>query len=137
MPELTVFAQMPATPEAIIVQVQRELARDDTTASATEVARLADRAVRRLWDSRVKVFIPVLALRDVREALGQQDHVVSVVPTSLAAASAPPLASQSPRPSPQRDVLPIPHDWLSLEQDVLPLDADWMPLEDDEPLSLE
>lgn len=68
----TVFAQTPASPEPIIARVRDELGRVcevATCPSAGELDRLADAAVRGLWDSRVKVFVPVLAVREAREML--------------------------------------------------------------------
>lgn len=76
MDAATPFAQMPATPEPIIAQVRRQLATEDEQArmaSSVELDTIADRVVRELWGSRVKVFVPVLALREARELLhGQQ-----------------------------------------------------------------
>jgi hypothetical protein len=75
------FAQVPATPQAIVSQVRRQL--DSETGQNGKVPeslidRMADEAVRQLWDSRVKTFVPVLALRQARERLRDQDVVVGV-----------------------------------------------------------
>lgn len=75
MEAATPFAQMPAAPEPIIAQVRRQLAGEDEPAgvSAAELDTVADRAVRELWGSRVKIFVPVLALRQARELLSNQN----------------------------------------------------------------
>lgn len=76
MEATTVFAQTPSTPEAIIGRVREELARAcaETACPPTdELERLADAAVRELWDSRVKTFVTVLAVRQAREMLGTAD----------------------------------------------------------------
>ena len=68
------FAQMPATPEPIIAQLRRQLGEDDNAIRLSPAAldHLADRVVRDLWDSPIKTFVPVLALRDAREVLHAQ-----------------------------------------------------------------
>ena len=66
------FAQMPTTPEPIIAQVCRHLQADalvTAVVGAAELEQLAEAAVRVLWDNPVKAFVPVLALRAVREHL--------------------------------------------------------------------
>jgi len=66
------FAQMPPTPDPIVARVRVELERLAAglpTPPNADPARLADETVRRLWDSRVRVFVPVLALREARERL--------------------------------------------------------------------
>jgi hypothetical protein len=68
----TVFAQTPSTPEAIVARVRDDLARaceGATCPPAAELERLADAAVRELWESRVKTFVTVLAVRQAREML--------------------------------------------------------------------
>ena len=75
------FAQMPTTPEAIIAQVRRQLADDASRVMTVEPAVLdqaAERAVRELWGSRIKTFVPVLALRQAREILRDLESVLSV-----------------------------------------------------------
>jgi len=72
MEPATPFAQVPTTPEPIIAQVRRQL--DDDARGGAPVPpgvldRVADDAVRQLWPSRVKTFVPVLALRTARERL--------------------------------------------------------------------
>ena len=66
MQRLTPFAQTPTTPEPIIAQIRRQLAEDDRFGRQIPggvIARVADRAVRELWGSPVKTFVPILALR--------------------------------------------------------------------------
>jgi hypothetical protein len=141
----TLFAQMPNRPEPIIAQVRRDLATEEGTISAAELDRLGERAVRRLWDSRVKLFVPVLALREVREVLAHQDHVVSVVPAELEPHAPSPALLLAPCVASHQNVLlnssdrmPLAsEDDLDLRQDVLPIDEDWMPLEDEDELTLE
>src|SRR5688500_3403451 len=77
---VTPFAQTPATPEPIIAQVRRQLADDDQVGArvpAGVLDRVADQAVRELWSSRVKTFVPVLALRTAREILRGQDVLIA------------------------------------------------------------
>ena len=66
------FAQMPLGPEPIIARVRTELARDCEAGRCPpsgELDRLVESTVRQLWSGRVKVFVSVLAVREVREAL--------------------------------------------------------------------
>lgn len=66
------FAQPPLSPEPIIAQVRRQLLADVGMSSLTPsevVDGMVDRVVRDLWNSRVKTFVPVLALRESRELL--------------------------------------------------------------------
>jgi hypothetical protein len=75
------FAQMPTTPESIIVQVRRQLADDASrvmTVEPTVLNQVAERVLRELWESRIKTFVPVLALRQAREILRDQESVISV-----------------------------------------------------------
>ena len=124
MERLTPFAQMPTTPEPIIAQVRRQLGNDVPSGrriEATVLAHLAEQAVRDLWASPIKTFVPVLALRQARELLRDHDLLITVdhaedrtVPTS------PALPSEADRT--RRDVLAIPGDVLPLgEEDVLSL----------------
>lgn len=119
MESLTPFAQMPTTPEPIIAQVQRQLADDPrhgAMVSTTVLDRLADRAVRELWESRVKTFVPVLALRQARELLHDQGMVIG---------------AERPQTSGTGDAATtgfLQAAWL--RPDVLHLDADVLRLED-------
>jgi hypothetical protein len=75
------FAQMPTTLESIITQVRRQLADDASrvmTVEPTVLDQVAERAVRELWESRIKIFVPVLALRQAREILRDQESMISV-----------------------------------------------------------
>jgi hypothetical protein len=111
------FAQVPTTPEPIISQVRRQLAdemRHGGSIPCGVLDRVADRAVRELWGSRIKTFVPVLALRQARDMLRQQDFVLRVEPPNTRddIAHSPSTQGQATRP---RDV-------LSVEDDVLPQD---------------
>jgi len=68
------FAHAPSTPEAVVARIRDDLARECGDAATCppvgEIERLADRAVRELWERPVKTFVHVLALRQAREALG-------------------------------------------------------------------
>ena len=115
MEAMSPFAQMPLTPEPIIIQVCRELTADCEAASRpgeTDLDRLAEASVRELWDSRVRVFIPILALRRARETLGVHDGR-TVPPDATAIGTAPP--HRSPR---TQDVLKLDsRDVLTLRDD--------------------
>jgi hypothetical protein len=116
------FAQMPTTPEPIIAQVRRTLAVDCAAvscAAGADLDRVAEAAVRRLWDGQVKVFVPVLALREAREVLGVHE-------TQLAAPEPEPaVVARSVRRRPRLNVLRLDGDVLaSDERDVLTLDDD-------------
>ena len=81
MGPVTPFAEMPSTPEPIIAQVRRQLADADwvgTRVPTGVLDRVADQVVRELWSSRVKTFVPVLALRTAREILRDQDVLISM-----------------------------------------------------------
>lgn len=72
---VTPFAQTPSTPEPIIALVRRQLADDPQVGNSVSTGvldRVADAAVRDLWSSPVKTFVPVLALRTARETLRDQ-----------------------------------------------------------------
>ena len=63
---------MPNTPESIITQVTQQVMQSlpaDHEASEREVTGLAVAAVHELWESPLKNFVPVLAMRDVRDEL--------------------------------------------------------------------
>jgi hypothetical protein len=120
MENLTPFAQMPATPEPIIAQVRRQLAEDDRFGSQIPsgvIDRVADRAVRELWGSRVKTFVPILALRQAQEILREQDVVISARRTQVRHVESAWTAGQSRVEQPLQV-----HDALSIEDDAHPLD---------------
>ena len=125
MESLTPFAQMPSTPEPIIAQVRRQLADDaeiGIRVPAGVLDRVADHAVRELWSSPIKTFVPVLALRTAREILRDQGVGIRIERPEMHGAlrhhpTDPPRSERPPR-----DVLPI-------DGDVLPHDArDELPL---------
>jgi hypothetical protein len=111
------FAQMPTTPEPIIAQVRRQLADDDRVGARVPTGvldRVADQTVRELWGSRVKTFVPVLALRQAREVLQEQDWLVTTEHWVMGPSQASPtMAPGDERPR---------HDVLALQDDVLPQD---------------
>jgi hypothetical protein len=120
MENLTPFAQMPATPEPIIAQVRRQLAEDDRFGRQVPsgvIDRVADRAVRELWGSRVKTFVPILALRQAQEILREQDVVISAPRTQVRHVESAWTAGRSRVEQPLQV-----HDALSIEDDAHPLD---------------
>lgn len=119
------FAQVPTTPEPIIAQVRRQLSDEGWPGLVNHgpvLDRVADRAVRELWGSRIKTFVPVLALRQAREMLRQQDVLISMDqpqrPSATESMATPrPLGARQPR-----DVLPLDDDVVSIDdRDVLHL----------------
>lgn len=64
-----VFGQPPTSQQAVIDRVRRE-AREECEPGSCAVAAVLDAcvesAVLALWGSRIKVFVPLLALRQVR-----------------------------------------------------------------------
>jgi hypothetical protein len=119
------FAQVPSTPEPIIAQVRRQLADDDPVGMWVSVGvldRVADHAVRELWSSRVKTFVPVLALRTAREILREQDLLISMEQLERRLVGVPPAAMLPREERQPRDVLPIAGDVVSIDdRDVLHL----------------
>ena len=117
MEALTPFAQTSNTPEPIIAQVRRQLADDAPPGGALETHLLdsvAERAVRELWSSRVKIFVPVLALRQAREVLREQDQQIPRALREISASDEP--TTRSPQVErPRRDA-------LALQDDVMPHD---------------
>jgi hypothetical protein len=125
MERLTPFAQMPATPEPIIAQIRRQLADDVPPVLAGQTAvldRVAERAVLELWGRPVKTFVPILALRQAREILRDQDLLITTESEPRPDDASPAVTYQDEGPG--RDV-------LSVSGDVLPHDdrdvlhADW------------
>ena len=122
---VTPFAQTPSSPEPIIAQVRRQLADDDRVGARVPTGvldRVADQAVRELWSSRVKTFVPVLALRTARELLRDQDVLITVgLPIMRNGEEA--LAVMP------RAVERTPQNIIHIESDVLPFDdRDRLPL---------
>ena len=117
------FAEVPATPEPIIALVRRQLADEAWPALVShgpDLDRVAERAVRELWGGRVKTFVPVLALRQAREMLREQDLLISMEQPERHLVDEP-SAAMLPREEKQpRDVLSIAGDVVSIDdRDVL------------------
>ncbi len=76
------FGNVTLTPEAVIARVRNEVARDcaagrfDPCPPAATVDRVVATAVTELWDSRVKTFVSLLALRAAREELSANNTTV-------------------------------------------------------------
>ena len=119
------FAQVPTTPELVIAQVRRQLADDGQIGMRVPMGvldRVANLAVRELWGSRVKTFVPVLALRTAREMLRNPEaRVMPERPETQGVGRNQPVAP--PRAErPLRDVLFIDGDVLTNnDRDNLPL----------------
>ena len=109
MEALTPFAQMPTNPESIIAQVRRQLTDDaplDRAGETTLLDSVAERAVRELWSSRVKTFVPVLALRQAREVLREQDQQIPLALREISASDG--LTTRSLQVErPRRDALAL------------------------------
>ncbi|MBW3633999.1 MAG: hypothetical protein KY456_13330 [Chloroflexi bacterium] len=117
MPLVTPFAQTPTAPEPIIAQVRRQPmdeAHEAMRIQADVLDRVADRAVRELWGSRVKSFVPVLALRTAREMLRDQDLLIT--------AERPPLRLTAEATATRNYAGRTPRDLLPIRVDVLALD---------------
>ena len=116
------FAQMPITPEPIIAQVRRQLADDapqDPSVETTLLDYVAERAVRELWGSRVKTFVPVLALRQARAVLREQG-VTTTAARSETRFPDEPMVMRPLAAKPRRDVLSIDGDIVLVDdRDVL------------------
>ena len=119
------FAQVPSSPEPIIAQVRRQLADEERTGLVSHgpvLDRVADRAVRELWGSRIKTFVPVLALRQAREMLRQQDALISIQQPQRPWVDASTAATRPQEERQRRDVLAIDGDAVSIDdRDVLRL----------------
>ncbi len=65
------FAQVPSDPENIVALVMREAEEEwrDQQLPAPMLDRCAREAVDVLWDSQVKTFVPLFALRRVRSCV--------------------------------------------------------------------
>ncbi len=110
------FAQMPATPEAIIARVCRELAADcgdHRCPPCAELDRLAAAAGRELWDGKVRVFVPILTLRQAREMLLMGDWTIAAPVPALALGQNPVMTDSADPPSRAgRDALRVDGDFL-------------------------
>ena len=103
------FAQMPTTPEPIIAQVRRQLADDappDRSVETSLLDHVAERAVRELWSSRVKTFVPILALRQARAVLREQAVTITAARPETRFPEEP-VVMRSASDKPRWDVLPI------------------------------
>jgi hypothetical protein len=105
------FAQVPLTPEPIIAQVRRQLERDGLAKPGGALDHVAERAVRELWGSRVKTFVPVLALRQAREVLLTQGATLPSRP----AITADTLVTMAPAPRRGHDALSLNGDGLYVD----------------------
>ena len=117
------FAQVPTTPEPIIAQVRRQLADEawpGLVSHGPVLDRVADRAVRELWGSRIKTFVPVLALRQAREMLREQDVLISMHQPQHSYAGESTVATRPHEERQRRDVLAVERDVVSIDdRDVL------------------
>jgi hypothetical protein len=118
MGQVTPFAQTPATPEPIIAQVRRQLADDpvlDMPLEPSLLDHVAERAVRELWESRVKTFVPVLALRQARALLHVQGIGFAADRWQVGGTGS--TAPTKPRPAerPRQDLLHLDADVLRLD----------------------
>ena len=122
---VTPFAQTPSSPEPIIAQVRRQLADEDWVGARIPTGvldRVADQAVRELWSSRVRTFVPVLALRTARELLSNQNVLITVdLPMMRNGEEALAMMPRAAERTPQ-DVVHVESDILSIDdQDRLSL----------------
>jgi hypothetical protein len=119
------FAQVPTSPEPIIAQVRRQLADEVRTGLVSHgpvLDRVADRAVRELWGSRIKTFVPVLALRQAREMLRQQDLLIPTHQPQRPPVDASIVVTLPAEEWQRRDVLAVDGDVVSIDdRDVLRL----------------
>lgn len=117
MDAVTPFAQMPETPEPVIAQVRRDLTRHHAIAAPfdeDDLDRVAETVVRELWESRVRTFVPVLALRQARELLRARSPV-TVDPLPVA-----PVIPVARVRRVERDALNVRDDVLDIGDDILP-----------------
>src|SRR5215204_4086757 len=115
---VTPFAQTPSTPEPIIAQVRRQLADDDQVGAwvpAGVLDRVAEQAVRELWSSRVKTFVPVLALRTAREILRDQDLLIAAELPTMRDSDEALAVIRRPAARAPRDILPVDGDILTVD----------------------
>jgi hypothetical protein len=122
---VTPFAEMPPTPEPVIAQIRRQLADDDRVGARVPTGvldRVADQAVRELWSSRVKTFVPVLALRTARELLRDQDVQITADPPRMGDGGKALLMMRRPAERAPRDSVHVESDILLIDdQDRLSL----------------
>lgn len=109
--------QSPTTPESIIAQVCRQLTVEypnGVDSRGNAVDPIAAAAVRDLWGGRVKNFVAVLALREVREILRDRDQAF------IAQEARPEMIRSSEMPAAEQPV----RDRLHLDGDVFTLDVE-------------
>lgn len=115
--QANLFAEVPGEPAPVVALVRQQLERECEAGRCPRgdgLDRLAEEAVLELWDAPVKSFVPLLALRRVREALTDTG---GGEPVWVA-------AGWSGTPAPIRDGLPAAGDVLRVdESDVLRLDG--------------
>lgn len=119
----TLFAQPVSTSEVTVDRVRRDLLAEwaGLGPPPPEITQAAEASVRALWDSKVKHFVPVLALRAARSSLGN---------TSLRRAPARCAPLPMPDPAltaavdPQREALDVTDDSLDVAGDSLDLSSD-------------
>jgi len=119
------FAQVSITPEPVIAQVRRQLADEAWSGLVSHgpvLDHVADRAVRELWGSRIKTFVPVLALRQAREMLREQDLLIPMHQPQRPQVDGSTAATHRLDEGQRRDVLAIDGDTVSVDdRDVLHL----------------
>lgn len=112
----SLFAQVPPSPEPIIARVRRGLvdACDDRRCPPPpELDRAAAAAVHALWNSRVRTFVEVLALRQAREELDR--GVVAPASGPVAATATDAVSRRRPDPGLRLDE----RDTLTLSDDLI------------------
>jgi hypothetical protein len=119
------FAQVPTTPEPVIAQVRRQLADEAWSGLVSHgpvLDRVADLAVRELWGSRIKTFVPALALRQAREMLQEHDLLIPMHQPQRPQVDASTAATHCLEEGQGRDVLAIDGGTVSVDdRDVLHL----------------
>ncbi|MDP9369695.1 MAG: hypothetical protein M3Q03_15715 [Chloroflexota bacterium] len=119
----TLFAQSVSTPEATIDRVRRDLLVEwaGLGPPPREITQAAEASVRALWDSKVKLFVPVLALRAARSSLGNTP--LRWTPARLAPLPVPDPALTTAL-DPQCEALDVTDDSLDVAGDSLDLSSD-------------
>lgn len=123
MDSRTLFAQPVITPEATIDRVRQDLLAEwsGLGPSPREISEAAQASVHALWESKIKLFVPVLALRDARSSLGTMRLQPASAVTSM-------LSRLDPVPAvardPQDESLDITDDTLDVTNDTFDLSSD-------------
>jgi hypothetical protein len=122
MAELTPFAQMPTTPDPLVAQLRQQLAAAYPEAARRDTSTLdaiATQAIRGLWGSRIKTFVPILALREAQTLAHERGWDVAgqamppLSPPARTLTSAPPAVRTG---SLLRDRLSVVGDTLDCQQ---------------------